>query len=53
MGDYEDAQRRLLRAEIACWQPQDAPQAKTRARWVIVGIVAIVAIVAAVHWWVG
>ena len=50
MGDYEDAQERLVRAEMACWQPQDAKATATRARWVIVGIVAIVAIAAAAHW---
>ena len=49
MGDYEDARLRLARAEMACWQPQDTPKAKTRARWVFVGIVAIVAIAALIH----
>ena len=52
MGDYEDARLRLARAEMACWQPTDAKATTARARWVLVGIVAIVAIVAAVHWWV-
>ena len=50
MGDYDDAQLRLVRAEMACWKPQDAKATATRARWVIAGIVALVAIVAAVHW---
>ncbi len=49
MGDYEDAQERLVRAEMACWQPQDTKATATRARWVIAGIVALVAIAALIH----
>ena len=49
MGDYEDARIRLARAEMACWKPADTKATATRARWVIAGIVVLVAIAALIH----